>query len=289
MELTIRAARTADREAIAAFATNTFSWGDYVPEALDRWIADAAGAVLVAVDDADTPVAVARAGMLSPTEAWLQGARVHPDHRRRGIASRLGEALLDWARRRGALVARLAIEDWNEPARAQVEAVGMRRVAGFARASRRVDAAGLRLDGNGGRRARAGVRFRPAPAAEAEAALVSWSSSPLSREVRGLFAVRWTWRRLSLDDLRAAAAGDALWTAAGGWAIAAVDEEALEVGWCDTTAEGAPDFARALVDLADDRGATEVHAMVPDVAWLTAAFERAGYEVDRIGVYALGL
>lgn len=285
----IRGARASDRDALAAFAVDTFDWGDYVLDSLDGWLDDATGALYVAVDGDDRAVAVARGVLLSPHEAWFQGARVHPDHRRHGLASALGDVLIDWARQRGAQVARLAVEEWNTAARAQVEASGMRRVALFARAVRELGAGEPRPDGNGGRRARADNQLVPAPAAEAESAFVSWSSSELSRAVRGLFAVHWTWRRLTVEDLRAAAAGGALWTARSGWVMAAVAEETVEVAWCDTAAESAEDMARSLVDLAEDRSSASVAAMIPAAPWLEEAFATCGYELNRIRVYAIGL
>ena len=172
----IRTARSSDLEALAVFATATFEWGDYVLDALDTWLADRTGAVFVAVDDDDRAIAIARGSFHSPREAWFQGVRVHPDHRREGLASALGATLIEWARKREALVARLAIEEWNTAAKAQVEAMGMRRVAVFARAVRTLGAADPTPGGNGGRRARADIRLVPAPAPEAEAAFVSWSS-----------------------------------------------------------------------------------------------------------------
>ena len=285
----IRPAQRSDRTSLSGFTADTFEWGDYILDRLDDWIDDPHGVAHVAVDSNEQAIAIARGEMLSPTEAWLGGARVHPDHRRQGIASALGNSLLDWARQQGAQVARLAVEDWNTAARAQVEAVGMRHVAEFSRCVRQVGASGPSKEGNGGRRVRASTRLVPAPAAEAESAFVSWSSSELSRSVRGLFGVRWKWRRLNAADLSAAARGDALWTASGGWVMAAEDDGFLEVAWCDTTPDGALDLARAVVDLAEERKLEKVRAMVPATDWLEAAFTQSGFTVKRIGVFAIGL
>ena len=50
----------------------------------------------------------------------------------------MGGALIEWAAQRGARVARLLVEDWNEPARLQVMQVGLRPVASMLRGSRTV-------------------------------------------------------------------------------------------------------------------------------------------------------
>lgn len=289
MKPRIRQAHSDDRDAVAEFATDTFYWGDYVLDALDRWLTDEDGEVRVAVDDDDRPIAIARVGLVSPSEAWMQGSRVHPEWRRRGIATALGNSLIDWARQRGALVARLAVEDWNTAARAQVEAVGMRRVARFTHAHRPTSSTDTSTEGNGGRRVRSSIRLRAAPTEETEPAFVAWASSPICREVRGLFATHWSWRRLTPEDLNDAAARGALWMAASGWAIAEMGREAFEVGWCETTPDTAQDMARALVDLAGDRGAATVQAMVVATDWMCDAFAVSGYDLVGVDIYATGL
>ena len=66
-----RAARVSDRDALALFATDTFDWGDYVLDSLERWLIDEQSAVRVAVDSDDRAVAVSQASMLSDTERDL--------------------------------------------------------------------------------------------------------------------------------------------------------------------------------------------------------------------------
>ena len=69
----------------------------------------------------------------------------------------------------------------------------------------------------------------------------------------------------------------------------AAGDESLEVVWCDVTRDSANDIARALVDLADDLGASSVRAVIPSTAWTDTAFEEAGYQLHRIRIYAMGL
>ena len=88
---TVRQARPDDHEAVAAFTAGTWAdrdFGDYVPETFPEWV-DGDGpdqyTVVAAVDG--EAVGVAQATLLSGGEAWLQGLRVHPDHRGRGHAT----------------------------------------------------------------------------------------------------------------------------------------------------------------------------------------------------------
>ncbi|MDK1097455.1 MAG: GNAT family N-acetyltransferase, partial [Actinomycetota bacterium] len=109
----IRQATHADIPEIVSFTTDTFEWGDYVPDMIAEWIDDPSGVVMVAEDNSEV-IALGRVTLLSDTEAWAHAARVKPERRGEEIAGDLADVLLAWARDRGALVARLLIEDDNE-------------------------------------------------------------------------------------------------------------------------------------------------------------------------------
>ncbi len=285
-DLVIRPAAPEDKPAVIAFTSDTFAWGDYVPEAFDDWVGDD-GFVVAELDG--RVVALVRGILLSPREAWFQGARVHPDFRRRGIGQRLHGHLREWARDRGAVVARLLVEAGNERARGQVEASGMRAVAEFARAHREVGDASPLPAGNGGRRVGALEKLRRSHSSEAESAFMAWSTSELARAGRGLFGVDWRFRRLQVDDLAAAAVHDALWSARSGWVLGALRGELFEVGWLSTGPDDAEDLMRAITDVAVDEGAERVQAMLPGSDWLVRAARRANYATEMEILYAVEL
>ncbi|HEX9855073.1 MAG TPA: GNAT family N-acetyltransferase [Acidimicrobiia bacterium] len=289
MTYTIREARPGDGEAIAAFTEDTFEWGDYVADAFGPWLDDPAGHLVVAADEADRAVATAFGTLVSDQEAWLQGARVHPAWRRRGIAGALDEVLESWARQRGASVARMVIEAWNTAAQAQVGSIGYRRVCSWVHAERSVGAASPVTAGNGGKRVAASEQLVRAHSSEAEPAYVSWSAGQLSRAGRGLIGIRWRFRRLTIDDLKSGARHDALWAARSGWVLGARHGEMFEVGWLETSEEDAADLARAIVDLAADQRAELLEVWAPDVGWLATALRRAGCELDQMSVWAKAL
>ena len=286
---TIRPALARDKVAIAGFTRDTFSWGDYVADKFDEWIEDSSGQVIVAADDMDNAIAVSRVSLLSPAEAWFQGARVREDCRRQGIAGAMAEFGTRWARQRGALVGRLVIEHWNAAARAQVEREGFRAAGDWVRAHRPLGAASPVPADNGGRRITAMEQLVPAPVAEAEPAFISWSSGPLARAARGLFAVAWTWRRLIDTDLEAAGRHDGLWMVRSGWGMAAPRGDLFEVGWIETREENAVDLMRALVDHATRRNAKSIGIMMPEVDWLTTAARQAGCDLDHYSVCEIAL
>lgn len=284
----IRPARLEDVPRIASWTTDTFAWGDYVAEAIPEWMEAPDSRVLVAEVEGDV-VAVGRTQMVGANECWLQGARVHPDHRRKGLAGAITRSLWEWAAGQGATVARLATEDTNTAARTQAEKMGFRRVADFRRGWRAVGEGSPVPEGNGGRRVPPSERLSTAPSAEAEPALLSWSGGELARAAHGLFATGWVWRRLSVDHLLAAARSRSLFEGRPGWAMAAPDDEALEVNWLETTPDDAHAMALALVDLAAGQRAAKIKVMIPALPWLEGPLVRLGFEMLPLGVYALAL
>jgi len=284
MDYSLRAARRSDKELLVPWTTHTFAWGDYVLDSFDSWLAHPQSRVLVAADDTDDPVAVARGVLLSFDELWLQGVRVHPDWRRLGIASELGAALQRWGAEQGAKVAYLMTEDWNEAARRQVAGIGFRHTATWLRAFTATE--------HSGSRARA-VPFestlRRAGLPEAGPAYLAWAGGELSRAARGMMAVSWQWRRLHPADLERAAEHGALFSGPTGWAIAAPRDQYLEVGWMQTSREHARDHFGAILAAATAEKATALQVMIPDLDWLRRGAKDAGFELERLLLFERAL
>jgi GNAT superfamily N-acetyltransferase len=281
MEYTLRDARASDKELLAPWTTHTFAWGDYVVDSFDRWLAHPQSRVLVAADDTDEPVAVARGVLLSPDELWLQGIRVHPEWRRRGIASELGESLQQWGARQNAKVALLMIEDWNEAARDQVTHLGFRETTTWLRAFQTTKHSGRLID----RTTRLGLSGEPlqrSGAAEVGPAYLAWSGGELSRASRGMMAVSWQCRRLHIEDLQRAAEHGALLAGPTGWAVGAPRDNRLEVGWTQTTPDRARAHFNALLDVAVSDEAATLEIMMPAVLWLEEAALATDFEIERL-------
>jgi GNAT superfamily N-acetyltransferase len=285
----VRPARLDDREAVTAFTTGTFDWGDYVPDRFEGWLGAEGSAVLVATDSSDTPIGLARVVLMSDREAWIHAARVHPEHRRQGIGSAINEELCAWASSRGALVARLMTEDWNEAAQRQVESSGYRRVGSWSWPVRDLGVGRIDPITNGGRRVPGEEQLASGSRAEIDPAWIAWSSSELASASRGLFPIGWTFRRMTIDDVHTASRGRELLQCASGWVIAKTEDDQLSVPWVATNPLDAPKLARAVIDLAARRDLASVMVMVPTIDWLDEAFEHSGCKINRGSIWARGL
>jgi GNAT superfamily N-acetyltransferase len=289
MDPMIRRGRPDDLDAISSFTAATFDWGDYVSDRFPAWVRDPDGAVLVAVDREDQPIGLVRVSMVSDNEAWAQGARVHPDHRRRGIAAAVTDEVAQWAAARGAQVVRLVVEDWNEAAAAQVQQSGFRPVSPWVVAERPVGAASPVPEGNGGQRVSPPERLNPAASAEAEAAYISWTGGELATAGRELIPIGWSWRRMTPDDLLSAGRRQTLWEGRPGWAVGERREDAFSISWIDTSPDDAAAMVRAIVDAGAQSGREILRIKAPAVDWLVAALQDRSFELRPMTVFARSL
>jgi len=279
----IREGKLEDLVAITAFATDTFSWGDYVPFAYKEWLREPESRVLVAADDADQPLAVAHVRLMSEREGWLSGARVAPAHRRQGIGTRLNHAGADWLASRGVQVVRLATEEDNAPAQQQVRKLGYRPVATFIYGRREFSHHGT--EANGGRRLPAAEQFDLAPSAEAEPAFAVFSHGELARAGHGLYAPGgWSMRSLHYGDVVAAARRRQLWTSPSGWIVARLAEGEAWIDLLLTNSEDAAAATRALVDLAEEQRLQSLELLVPRIGWLEEALAAEHVELGHANI-----
>jgi GNAT superfamily N-acetyltransferase len=280
MSFVIRPARADDVPHIEPWTRETFTWGDYVAERLPGWLEEPGTLVIVCVLADDVPVALSRAELLSPTEAWLSAARVRPDHRRAGMGRAMNAFAVDWARGQGALVARLAIEADNEAAIGQVVKSGYHQTGEWVHATA-PPATGRRLDRE--------LQLRPGAIVDADAAWTFWSQSDLAQAARDLISLGWRWRKASNQDLQKAVDGHRFMQSPGGWAIVETDEDGISVRWLATTPADAPLLLQGLRELLPERSEQRIEAMVPATAWAVEALQREGFEIELLGIYSKGL
>lgn len=129
-QLFVRPARHSDKEEVLKFCQRTFDWGDYIPNVWDIWLKQRHGKLFTALMG-NKPVGIMRVSVTKPGETWLQAARTHPDYRRRGVATALTEACLEWAKSKGAQAALLSTDSDNYAAQKVLQKLGFAQVSDF--------------------------------------------------------------------------------------------------------------------------------------------------------------
>ena len=126
-DVVVRRARASDKKPLIRFIKGIWGGHDYIPYVWDRWLKDPSGQMFVA-EVGGEPVGMNRVRCMEDGSAWLEGARVHPAHRGRGVATALGESSMAYLRERGVKVFRLASRSRNFPAHRQIARMSFREV-----------------------------------------------------------------------------------------------------------------------------------------------------------------
>jgi ribosomal protein S18 acetylase RimI-like enzyme len=281
-DITIRPAQPQDKAAVLAFCAHTWDWGDYIPQVWDEWLADASGKLLVAVLN-ERPVAVEHVQMVAPDECWLEGMRVDPAARGRGISRLLNEQAMREARQMGATVARLATRSDNTVAQRILEAGGFQQVGTYLHYSAPAEQ----------------LRGAPLPEMAAQqdlpALLAFLDRSNVFPATGGLLYLDWgdRTRALTREVLQERlASGEVLalrqWDDFQAIAICGfqrAEAPTLLVEYIDGTSEGIGRLAYGLRTLALERGAAQVAMTIPNLLMLRDALEGTGYQTEDTGYF----
>ena len=127
--ITIRPAKKSDKDEILSFCINTFRWGDYINRVWDYWYAEKNGQLFV-VESSSEKIAMSHVAICPEGKGiWLEGIRVHPDHRRSHIATMLLTKMLEYGRRKGAREASAIVDATNLASQSMMEKNGFRVVS----------------------------------------------------------------------------------------------------------------------------------------------------------------
>src|SRR6266851_1457793 len=128
MDLVIRRAGRSDKRDVLAAVRTLWGGNDRIPHVFDSWVTHRSGPFFVA-ESAGRVVGMGKLTVVSPTEAWLEGGRVAPRWRRRGIATALIAHRIAYARGRGFRVLRFSTASDNTPIHRAARTFGFTRVA----------------------------------------------------------------------------------------------------------------------------------------------------------------
>lgn len=274
--IVVRPAQLSDKAAVSELCAHIWDGEDYVPDVFDDWVADPVGEFSLAFDGQQL-VALGKLTEDAPGEWWLEGLRVHPNHRGRGLATLLHEHAVGLADRQGRGVLRFATAGSN----AAVHALARR--TGFALVSRHHTA---RADVTPG---------GPEPAFTVAAigelpALRAWlQKSAVFAAAGGLMEDNWAWSALLPRLEMLAQASRVFWWRDGATARAGLvivgdgdgdEERRLWVNYADTTLDRWPRLWHALRRLGDAMGAKTLRAKPLAGAEMAEALSAAGWQFD---------
>ncbi len=291
--LSFRPVRPEDKDRVIAFTLNT--WGeeddDYIKYVFEDWIADPRGEFTAAVLD-DRVVGIAKLTARGNDEWWLEGLRIDPAYRRRGIASEFIRYQVDLAKRLGGKVVRYMTGDGNVGSQTIGARTGFQHILTFtaylAEASEEFPLPTL-------------LTLDDVPA------LGRWIDSPLMRYQHGVFHDAWSARTLTETQLRRmveAKLAYGLRDEAGhitAWALLRSEEydddsedaeqRRLRVDHFDGEMRAVTELARRMRALAAARHCTEASAGISDYPPLVRAVVDAGYVMnpERFSLWVLEL
>ena len=184
----IRKAKPSDKAPILEISKKIWGGHDYLPEVWDDWVADKKARFIVATVNGRT-VACARASLQTKDVAWLEGVRVNEQYRGFGIAGKLNHSLVEWARRKGARVARLSTGSSNRASKEHLAKIGFPLMQTF-----------QRLESS------RGLRLKPAGVTTPRgSAGILWNwlrTHPRFAENHEMYSDGWTWYPLTLQTVR---------------------------------------------------------------------------------------
>jgi len=279
--LEIREARPEDRAAVLAFCAHTWEWGDYIEFVWDEWLHDPHGALFVATVDGQ-PVGISRIRMLNETDAWLEGMRVDPAFRHRGLATALHNAQLVEAMKRGATSAGLITESTNTASVSLNERGFFRRVGAYVlfKATPATTPAKREYDLE---------RPQLATKADLDDIINYLNASNIFPAVGGLYYCAFTAYTITNDLLEAKVLAQQVyilrrWDRLDGLALVELRTGhqglQLSIGYIDGTTESISLIAYDLRRKAAGMGLESVVAYVPDLIMVRDAFVGAEYEWD---------
>lgn len=263
----IRPAQPEDKSAIVSFCENTFSWGDYIADAWDRWIEDPDGKIFVGLVDAQ-PVAMVHVALLEKGVVWMEGMRVHPDFRRHGIGTAIDVAGRSYAREHGHPIAHLATSINNITAQKALDVQGYTQIAEFDEWVASPSEAKP-------------SQVRVAGPDDVPGILALWDHSDIRLATRSLLPDQWRWTELTEARLGRHTEAHQVRIVPGGFGLFSGNDEEEEPEFLVQALIGDEEtltlLATAARAEAGYRGYARIEALVAHHARMSSALQRAGY------------
>lgn len=267
-----RRVRPEDEAAVRALSARIWEGEDYVPERFQEWLTDETGQFTV-VYEGEALVAFGKLTELGPDEWWLEGLRVHPDHRGRGLARRLHDYAVALADEIGRGVLRFATSSETKATHKLAETTGFKLINRRWRAEIALDKAA---------KGDTPPSLAPVPAADLAQVRARLQHSPYFDASHGLMEYRWkTFEiRPRLEQLQA----DGRlywWRDRAGLIIFVTGEERSNLNYLDAAGAEWPALLHDVARWAAAAGSEKVQTKPLATAAARAALEAAGWELDE--------
>ncbi len=129
-QVVCRPALAKDKEPVIELCSHIWEGHDYIPRVWDEWLADPEG--LLGVAELKGRIAgVFKLTKFQAHEWYMEGLRVHPDFRDKGIASHIHGYVVETWRRMGSGTIRLVTHSENVKVHHMCEQMGFRRIVEF--------------------------------------------------------------------------------------------------------------------------------------------------------------
>ncbi|MFW5941320.1 MAG: N-acetyltransferase family protein [Chloroflexota bacterium] len=273
--ISLRPATPKDADAVAALSAHIWEGDDYVPRRFAEWTADPHGQFMLAWEG-DQLVGFGKLTRLRPDQWWLEGLRVHPQQRGRGIARLLHNHAVQLADEIGRGVLRFATAAENEAVHKLAADSGFQLAGNFcvAEASARSEPTVT-------------SRLEPVKAAEVDAVRQWLSASEGFRTWSGFYEERWKWLELAPELHFLQEQNRLFWWrdsephTRGVVIVQAEHEEVLWVNYLDGPAERLPAMGADLRALASELGRQALRVKPPATAEFRRALEKAGWQIEE--------
>ena len=121
----IRKAILSDKNPILDFCQSTFSWGDYISDVWDFWFKEG---ILLVTSVNEKPVALCHGLVVDGNCLWIEGIRVHPEFRRKGIAKDLVIETENFGKKENCTTSMMLIESNNTKSLKLAELLGYKQI-----------------------------------------------------------------------------------------------------------------------------------------------------------------
>jgi GNAT superfamily N-acetyltransferase len=276
----LRPAQPADATAVAALSAQIWGGDDYVPYVFDDWVADEVGEFTV-VYEGERLAGFGKLSQLGPTEWWLEGLRVDPAYRGRGVARAMHHHIVDLFDHTGRGMLRFATEAENTPMHKLAAETSFHFVSQHYLTEAPALPTGSLSTGN--LSAGTPAALEPVTTATLPEFQQRLLNSPIYQAMAGLIEDDWVWLELAPRLAGYQEAGRLFWwqRPAGAVIIRLAEPELLWLNYLDGPADSLSPILAAVQALAAHQGATKIEGKPLAAPVINVALAAAGWQVNE--------